>query len=79
MLSLDPPAADRVMEYLPLAILACQSYITEDNLQILCQGLQALDYLHSHSPPLAHWDSSITHSKSHQCTLPGPQQRLRRL
>ena len=46
-----------VMEYLPLGNLACQDYITEeDNLQILCQGLQALEYLHSQSPPLAHRD-----------------------
>ena len=46
-----------VTEYLPLGNLACQSYITEeDNLQILCQGLQALKYLHSQSPPLAHRD-----------------------
>ncbi|KAL9024568.1 MAG: hypothetical protein Q9196_006426 [Gyalolechia fulgens] len=46
-----------VMEYLPLGSLARQISITdEDNLQILCQGLQALDYLHSLSPPLAHRD-----------------------
>lgn len=46
-----------VMEYLPLGNLARQHYITEEeNLQILCQGLQALEYLHSHSPPLAHRD-----------------------
>lgn len=45
------------MEFLPLGNLACQDYVTEeDNLQILCQGLQALEYLHSHSPPLAHRD-----------------------
>ncbi len=46
-----------VMEYLPLGNLACQDFITEEEtLQILCQGLQALKYLHSHSPPLAHRD-----------------------
>ncbi|KAI9703370.1 MAG: hypothetical protein M1836_007938 [Candelina mexicana] len=46
-----------VMEYLPLGNLVCQDYITEeDNIQILCQGLEALKYLHSHSPPLAHRD-----------------------
>ncbi len=46
-----------VMEYLPLGNLACQDYITEEeNLQILCQGLQALEYLHSQSLPLAHRD-----------------------
>jgi len=46
-----------VMEYLPLGNLACQDLITEEEtLQILCQGLQALQYLHSHSPPLAHRD-----------------------
>ena len=46
-----------VMEYLPLGNLACQNFITEEEtLQILCQGLQALEYLHSHSPPLAHRD-----------------------
>ena len=46
-----------VMEYLPLGNLACQDFITEEEtLQLLCQGLQALDYLHSHSPPLAHRD-----------------------
>ena len=46
-----------VMEYLPLRNLACQDYITEeDNVQILCQGLQALEYLHAQSPPLAHRD-----------------------
>ncbi|KAL9634119.1 MAG: hypothetical protein Q9204_003124 [Flavoplaca sp. TL-2023a] len=46
-----------VMEYLPLGNLASQKFVTEeDNLQILCQGLQALEYLHSHSPPLAHRD-----------------------
>lgn len=46
-----------VMEYLPLGNLARQKPITEeDNLQILCQGLQALNYLHSQSPPLAHRD-----------------------
>ena len=46
-----------VMEYLPLGNLAYQDFITEEEtLQILCQGLQALDYLHSHSPPLAHRD-----------------------
>lgn len=45
------------MEYLPLGNLACQDHITEeDNLQILCQGLQALKYMHSHFPPLAHRD-----------------------
>ena len=45
------------MEYLPLGSLACQDFITEEEtLQILFQGLQALDYLHSHSPPLAHRD-----------------------
>jgi len=48
------------MEYLPLENLACQDYITEeDNLQILCQGLQALEYLHSQSPPLAHRDIKL--------------------
>ena len=46
-----------VMEYLPLGNLACQDFIAEEEtLQLLCQGLQALDYLHSHSPPLAHRD-----------------------
>lgn len=46
-----------VMEYLPLGNLACQGFITEEEtLQILCQGLQALEYLHSRSPPLAHRD-----------------------
>ena len=47
-----------VMEYLPLGNLACQDFIIteEETLQILFQGLQALDYLHSHSPPLAHRD-----------------------
>ena len=40
-----------VMEYLPLGNLACQGFITEETLQILCQGLQALEYLHSRSPP----------------------------
>ena len=46
-----------VMEYLPLGSLACQDFITEEEtLQILFQGLLALDYLHSHSPPLAHRD-----------------------
>lgn len=46
-----------VMEYLPLGNLAFQDFITEEEtLKILCQGLQALKYLHSHSPPLAHQD-----------------------
>ena len=46
-----------VMEYLPLGNLACQDCITEeDTLQFLCQELQALQYLHSHSPLLAHRD-----------------------
>ncbi|MCJ1467473.1 hypothetical protein MMC07_006098 [Pseudocyphellaria aurata] len=46
-----------VMEYLPLGNLACQNFINdEETLQILFQGLQALDYLHSQSPPLAHRD-----------------------
>ena len=49
-----------VMEYLPLGNLAyqaCQHFITEEEtLQILCQGLQALDYLYSYSPPLTHRD-----------------------
>ena len=49
-----------VMEYLPLGNLACQAgqhFITEEEtLQILCQGLQALEYLHSRSQPLAHRD-----------------------
>ena len=46
-----------VMEYLPLGDLTCQGLITEEEtLQILCQGIQALEYLHSHSPPLAHRD-----------------------
>ena len=46
-----------VMEYLPLGNLACQDFITEEEtLQVLCQGLQALEYLHSHFPPLAHRD-----------------------
>lgn len=47
-----------VMEYLPLGNLACQDFIIteEETLQILFQGLQALDYLHSHSPPLTHRD-----------------------
>ena len=45
------------MEYLPLGNLACQSSITEEeNIKVLYQGLQALKYLHSHSPPLAHRD-----------------------
>ena len=46
------------MEYLPLGNLASQDFIIteEETLQILFQGLQALDYLHSHSPPLAHRD-----------------------
>ncbi len=46
-----------VMEYMPLGNLACQIYITEEeNLKVLYQGLHALKYLHSHSPPLAHRD-----------------------
>ena len=46
-----------MMEYLPFGNLTCHNSITEeDNLQILYQGLQALEYLHSHSPPLAHRD-----------------------
>ena len=46
-----------LMEYLPLGNLAGQKFITEeDDLQILCQGLQALEHLHSQSPPLAHRD-----------------------
>lgn len=46
-----------VMEYLPLGNLACQDSITkEETLKILYQGLQALKYLHSQSPPLAHRD-----------------------
>ena len=49
-----------VMEYLPLGNLDhqhCQHLITEEEtLQILHQGLYALEYLHSHSPPLAHRD-----------------------
>ena len=46
-----------VMKYLPLGNLACQDYITEEeNLYTLCQGLQALKYLHCHSLPLAHRD-----------------------
>ncbi|KAL8907055.1 MAG: hypothetical protein Q9207_001635 [Kuettlingeria erythrocarpa] len=46
-----------VMEYLPLGNLACQYGITEDEtLQILHQGLQALEYLHSQTPPVAHRD-----------------------
>ena len=45
------------MEYMPLGNLACQDYITEEEtLGILYQGLQALEYLHSLSPPLAHRD-----------------------
>jgi len=44
-----------VMEYLPLGSLACQRGITEEeSLGILCQGLQALEYLHSQR--LAHRD-----------------------
>jgi len=44
-----------VMEYLPLGSLACQRGITEEEtLGILCQGLQALEYLHSQR--LAHRD-----------------------
>ena len=46
-----------VMEYLPLGNLDCLDFVTEEEtLQVLCQGLQALEYLHSHSPPLAHRD-----------------------
>ena len=46
-----------VMEYLPLGSLARQNYITEEEtIRILFQGLQALEYLHSQSPPLAHRD-----------------------
>ncbi|KAL8652821.1 MAG: hypothetical protein Q9210_002458 [Variospora velana] len=46
-----------VMEYLPLGNLACQYGITEEEtLQILYQGLQALEYLHSQTPPIAHRD-----------------------
>ena len=50
------------MEYLPLRNLACQDFIIteEETLQILFQGLQALDYLHSRSPPLAHRDIKPT-------------------
>lgn len=48
------------MEYLPLGNLAYQDfqdYITEEEtIQTLYQGLQALEYLHSHSPPIAHRD-----------------------
>ena len=45
------------MEFLPLGNLARQEPITEEeNLEILCQGLQALKYLQSQSPPLAHRD-----------------------
>ena len=46
-----------VMEYLPLGNLACQDIISkEETIQILHQGLQALEYLHSYSPPLTHRD-----------------------
>ena len=46
-----------VMEYLPLGNLTCQDSITEEEtLKVLYQGLQAVEYLHSHSPPLAHRD-----------------------
>ena len=45
-----------MMEYLALGNLACQDFVTEETLKILCQGLQALKYLHSHSPPLVHRD-----------------------
>ncbi|KAL8869031.1 MAG: hypothetical protein Q9174_004578 [Haloplaca sp. 1 TL-2023] len=46
-----------VMEFLPFGNLTRQKPITEeDNLQIICQGLQALEHLHSQSPPLAHRD-----------------------
>lgn len=46
-----------VMEYLPLGNLACQHALTEEEtLQILNQGLQALEYLHSQTPPVAHRD-----------------------
>ncbi len=44
------------MKYVPFGNLACQDFITEETLQLLCQGLQALEYLHSYSPPLAHRD-----------------------
>ena len=45
------------MEYMPLGNLACQNSITEEeNLKVLYQGLHALKYLHSHSPPLTHRD-----------------------
>lgn len=46
-----------VMEYLPRGNLARQSDITEEGtLQILYQGLKALEYLHSQTPPLVHRD-----------------------
>ena len=46
-----------VMEYLPLGNLVCQDFITEEEtLQVLYQGLEALEYLHSYSPSLAHRD-----------------------
>ncbi|KAL8857818.1 MAG: hypothetical protein Q9178_005574 [Gyalolechia marmorata] len=46
-----------VMEYLPLGNLASQNRITEEEtLQILYQGLTALKYLHSQTPPLTHRD-----------------------
>ena len=45
------------MEYMPIGSIACQDSITEEEtLQVLYQGLLALEYLHSHTPPLAHRD-----------------------